>query len=119
MALKLDDFLTKKKEPAQVLDLSKATANTKEEFKRLLEKVPEYKIRPEKVSSWHIQLFNRLHNSNVWTLAVGGRSGFYQQTFQHNKNHPRCLKLELKAFLPSKAFYNVGKFVASNWETIA
>ncbi|XP_054287712.1 arginine/serine-rich coiled-coil protein 2 [Macrosteles quadrilineatus] len=56
MALKLDDFLTKKKEPAQVLDLSKATANTKEEFRRLLEKVPEYKIRPEKVKPEEIKI---------------------------------------------------------------
>lgn len=49
MALKLDDFLSKKKEPAQVLDLSKATANSNDEFRRLLEKIPEYKIKPEKV----------------------------------------------------------------------
>ncbi|KAG8337585.1 arginine/serine-rich coiled-coil protein 2 [Homalodisca vitripennis] len=56
MALKLDDFLTKKKEPAQVLDLSKATANTKEDFRRLLEKVPEYKIRPEKVKPEEIKI---------------------------------------------------------------
>lgn len=58
MALKLDDFLTKKKEPAQVLDLSKATANTKEEFRRLLEKVPEYKIRPEKVCQYIKNFFS-------------------------------------------------------------
>lgn len=50
MTLKLDDFLTKKKEPTQVLDLSKAAVNSKEEFRRLLEKVPEYKIKPEKVT---------------------------------------------------------------------
>lgn len=45
---KIDDFLSKKKETAPILDLSKATANTKEEFKRLLEKVPDFKIKPEK-----------------------------------------------------------------------
>lgn len=45
---KLDDFLTKKKESVTILDLSKAVANSKEEFRRLYEKVPEYKIKPEK-----------------------------------------------------------------------
>lgn len=51
MALKLDDLIGKKKEVAQVLDLSKATANNAEEFKKLIEKVPEFKIKPEKVRS--------------------------------------------------------------------
>jgi hypothetical protein len=48
--LKLDDLLGKKKEAPQVLDLSRSTVQSKEEFDRLLDKVPEYKIRPEKVS---------------------------------------------------------------------
>ena len=47
--LKLDDLLGKKKEALQVLDLSRSTVQSKEEFDRLLDKVPEYKIRPEKV----------------------------------------------------------------------
>lgn len=46
---KLDDFLTKKKESVTILDLSKAVANSKEEFRRLYDKVPEFKIKPEKV----------------------------------------------------------------------
>ncbi|KAI4470118.1 hypothetical protein MML48_1g02844 [Holotrichia oblita] len=46
---KLDDFLSKKKETAPILDLSKAVVNTKEDFKKLLEKVPDYKIKSEKV----------------------------------------------------------------------
>jgi len=50
-ALKLDDLLGKKKEAPQVLDLSQSTVQSKEEFYKLLDKVPEYKIRPEKVSS--------------------------------------------------------------------
>jgi hypothetical protein len=49
--LKLDDLLGKKKEALQVLDLSRSIVQSKEEFDRLLDKVPEYKIRPEKVSS--------------------------------------------------------------------
>lgn len=46
---KLDDFLSKKKDTAPILDLSKTVVNTKEEFKKLLEKVPDYKIKAEKV----------------------------------------------------------------------
>lgn len=46
---KLDDLLGKKKEIIPVLDLSKTIANTKEEYKRLMEKVPDYKTRPIKV----------------------------------------------------------------------
>lgn len=49
MTLKLDELLIKKKEPVQLLDLSKSTANTKEELRKLLEKVPEFKIKMEKV----------------------------------------------------------------------
>jgi len=49
-AIKLDDLFGKKKEPPQVLDLSQSIVQTEEEFHRLLDKVPEYKIRPEKVS---------------------------------------------------------------------
>jgi hypothetical protein len=48
--IKLDDLLGKKKEAPQVLDLSRSVIQSKEEFQRLLDKVPEYKIRPEKVS---------------------------------------------------------------------
>lgn len=47
---KLDDFFGKKKDAvAPVLDLSKSTVNSKEEYKRLMEKVPDYKMRPIKV----------------------------------------------------------------------
>lgn len=62
-ALKLDDLLGKKKEALQVLDLSRSTVQSKEEFDKLLDKVPEYKIRPEKASitlkdflvyKWHL-----------------------------------------------------------------
>lgn len=46
---KLDDFLSKKKESVTILDLSRAVANSKDEFRRLYEKVPEYKIKAEKI----------------------------------------------------------------------
>ncbi|XP_017782060.1 PREDICTED: uncharacterized protein LOC108566598 [Nicrophorus vespilloides] len=45
----MDDFLNKKKESGPVLDLSKAIANTKEEFRKLFDKVPDFKIKPEKL----------------------------------------------------------------------
>lgn len=47
---KLDDLLGKKKEIVPVLDISKTIVHTKEEYKRLSEKVPDYKMRPIKVS---------------------------------------------------------------------
>ncbi|XP_050301310.1 uncharacterized protein LOC126739596 [Anthonomus grandis grandis] len=53
---KLDDFLQKKKETAPILDLSKATCSSNEEFRRLLEKVPDFKIKPEKVSTENIKI---------------------------------------------------------------
>lgn len=46
---KLEDLLGKKKEVVPVLDLSKTIVNSKEEYKRLSEKVPDYKMRPIKV----------------------------------------------------------------------
>ncbi|XP_024085737.1 uncharacterized protein LOC106663080 [Cimex lectularius] len=59
MALKLDDLIGKKKEAAQILDLSKATANNSEEFKRIMEKVPEFRIKPEKLKPEDIKSFER------------------------------------------------------------
>ncbi|CAG9770713.1 unnamed protein product [Ceutorhynchus assimilis] len=52
---KLDDFLGKKKETAPILDLSKTACNSKEEFRRLLEKVPDFKIKPEKAETVKIK----------------------------------------------------------------
>lgn len=54
---KLDDLLGKKKEIIPVLDLSKTIAHTKEEYKRLMEKVPDYKTRPIKVNWDYIGAF--------------------------------------------------------------
>nr|CAI5868635.1 unnamed protein product [Callosobruchus analis] len=54
---KLDDFLTtKKKEAAPILDLSKSLASNEQEFRKLLEKVPEFKIKPERVLPEHIKI---------------------------------------------------------------
>lgn len=53
---KLDDFLGKKKETAPILDLSKTVANNQDDFKRLLEKVPDFKIKPEKVQMENIKI---------------------------------------------------------------
>ncbi|KAK4319674.1 hypothetical protein Pmani_009410 [Petrolisthes manimaculis] len=49
MTIKLEDMLTVVKPPAQALDLFRTKIKTKHDFERAYEKVPEYKIRPEKV----------------------------------------------------------------------
>uniref|UniRef100_A0A182W6B5 Uncharacterized protein n=1 Tax=Anopheles minimus TaxID=112268 RepID=A0A182W6B5_9DIPT len=51
----MDDIFGKKKEVVPILDLSKSTAVTREEFKRMIEKVPDYKMRPIKVRSDEIR----------------------------------------------------------------
>lgn len=53
---KIDELFGKKKEVVQILDLSKSTVNSKEEFKRLMEKVPDYKMRPIKIRPEDIKL---------------------------------------------------------------
>lgn len=53
---KLDDFLGKKKETAPILDLSKARPNTKEEFRRLWDKVPDFKMKQEKIRQDEIKI---------------------------------------------------------------
>lgn len=52
---KLDDLLAKKKTVVPVLDLSRNVLQSSEELKRLLEKVPEFKMRPIKVRSEDIK----------------------------------------------------------------
>lgn len=47
---KLDDLLGKKKEVVPILDLSKTIVHSKDEYKRLCERVPDYKMRPIKVN---------------------------------------------------------------------
>lgn len=62
---KLDDIFGKKKEPVPILDLSKATATSKEEFKRLMEKVPDYKMRAIKVRLEDIKI-----RDNDWSFKT-------------------------------------------------
>lgn len=45
----MDDLFGKKKEVVPILDLSRSTAMSREEFKKMYEKVPDYKMRPVKV----------------------------------------------------------------------
>lgn len=53
---RFEDLFGKKKEAVPVLDLSKSTATTKEEFKKLMEKVPDFKTRPVKVRPEEIKI---------------------------------------------------------------
>ncbi|KAH8372444.1 hypothetical protein KR093_011626 [Drosophila rubida] len=53
---KLDDLLAKKKTVVPVLDLSRSNIQSTEEFKRLMEKVPDYKMRPIKVRAEEIKI---------------------------------------------------------------
>ncbi|XP_015590927.1 uncharacterized protein LOC107265712 [Cephus cinctus] len=57
MAFQLDDLLKDDKKDANLIpDLSKATCNSQEEFRRLLERCPEYKIKPEKIKKEDIKV---------------------------------------------------------------
>lgn len=51
-----DDLFGKKKDVVPVLDLSKSIVTNKDELKRLMEKVPDYKMRPVKVRSEDIKI---------------------------------------------------------------
>ncbi|KAI5645511.1 hypothetical protein NE865_02598 [Phthorimaea operculella] len=44
-----DDLFDKKKDEAPILDLSKTVINTAEEYRSVLDRVPDFKTRPEKV----------------------------------------------------------------------
>lgn len=70
-ALALDDLMDKKKEPPPILDLSQSIVNSKEELDQLLARVPEYKIRPEKVL--YCLKANLKFNNDVWILS--GKAG--------------------------------------------
>ncbi|XP_047469396.1 uncharacterized protein LOC125025430 [Penaeus chinensis] len=49
MTIKLEDMLTVVKPPPQALDLFRTKIRNKDDFDTAYDKVPEYKIRPEKV----------------------------------------------------------------------
>ena len=46
---KLEDILNKKKAPPQILDLANMKIETEEDFKNVIEKIPDYRIKPERV----------------------------------------------------------------------
>ena len=46
---KLEDILNKQKAPPQILDLANIKIETEEEFKNVIEKIPDYRIKPERV----------------------------------------------------------------------
>ncbi len=48
---KLEDILNKQKAPPQILDLVHIKIENEEEFKNVIEKIPDYKIKQERVSS--------------------------------------------------------------------
>ena len=47
----LEDILNKQKAPPQILDLANIKIETEEEYRCTLDKIPDYKIRKEKVVS--------------------------------------------------------------------
>lgn len=70
---KLEDLLGKKKEVVPVLDLSKTIVNSKEEYKRLSEKVPDYKMRPIKVCTLETQNIPISTQTKLLTLGSSRR----------------------------------------------
>lgn len=80
----MDDLFGKKKDVIPVLDLSKSIATNKDELKRIMEKVPDYKMRPVKVRSEDIKIkdkdwsFKSSKKENKALLKSGGeREKFY------------------------------------------
>ena len=57
---KLEDILNKQKAPPQILDLVHIKIETEEEYKNVIEKIPDYKIKPERVSLFPF-LFSKLN----------------------------------------------------------
>ena len=46
---KLEDILNKQKAQPQILDLTNVKIESEEDFKGVIEKIPDYKIKPERV----------------------------------------------------------------------
>ncbi|CAB3260367.1 unnamed protein product [Arctia plantaginis] len=57
-----DDLFDKKKDEAPMLDLSKAIINTAEEYRAVLDKVPDFKTRPEKVRPEDVKIKEKEDN---------------------------------------------------------
>ncbi len=49
---KLEDILNKQKAPPQILDLANIKIETEEEFKNVIEKIPDYRIKAERVRNF-------------------------------------------------------------------
>ncbi|VVC96173.1 unnamed protein product [Leptidea sinapis] len=64
---KLDDLFDKKKDEAPMLDLSKVVINTADEYRAVLDKVPDFKTRPEKVRTEDIKIKDRKEDQKTKT----------------------------------------------------
>ncbi|KAI8426480.1 hypothetical protein MSG28_005299 [Choristoneura fumiferana] len=64
---KIDDLFDKKKDEAPMLDLSKTVINTAEEYRAVLDKVPDFKTRPEKVRAEDIKIKDRVEDQKTKT----------------------------------------------------
>ena len=63
---KLEDILNKQKAPPQILDLANIKIETEEEFKNVIEKIPDYRIKPERVRNEFFSLFkSRNHYQQI------------------------------------------------------
>ena len=56
---KLEDILNKQKAQPQILDLTNVKIESEEDFKNVIEKIPDYKIKPERVSNTFSLVLNR------------------------------------------------------------
>lgn len=63
----MDDEFDKKKDDAPMLDLSKVVINTPEEYRAVMDKVPDFKTRPEKVNLffWNSMYQHYLRENNL------------------------------------------------------
>lgn len=67
----MDDLFEKKKEVAEVLDLSRVVITSQEEFRRSFEKVPDFKVKVEKVIiifTTYLMMYNLLLCINTSTI---------------------------------------------------
>ena len=70
---KLEDILNKQKAPPQILDLANIKIETEEEFKNVIEKIPDYRIKPERVSQYKTPLLHMCIEIAVFIDNVKGR----------------------------------------------
>ncbi|XP_037869794.1 uncharacterized protein LOC101745784 [Bombyx mori] len=67
MSKLIDDLFDKKKDEAPMLDLSKTVINTAEEYRAVLDKVPDFKTRPEKVKAEDIKIKDKVEDQKTKT----------------------------------------------------